>query len=69
VTLPRKLREALKVRPGDRIEFVLDSNGEVRVRAGEVDVSELKGLLRRSGRKPVSLEAMEDAISRRGEKR
>jgi antitoxin PrlF len=69
VTLPRKVREALKVRPGDRIDFVLDSNGEVRVRAGEVDVSELKGFLRRSGRKPVSLQAMEDAISRRGEKR
>jgi len=68
VTLPRRIREALRVRPGDRIDFVLAENGEVRVRAGEVDVSELRGLLRRPGRRPVSLEAMDEAIARRGER-
>ena len=69
VTLPQKVREALRVRPGDRIDFVLEGNGEVRVRAGEVDVSELRGLLRRPGRRPVTLEAMDEAITRRGERR
>lgn len=68
VTIPRKVREALRLRPGDRIDFVLGEDGEVRVRAGEVDVSELRGLLRRAGRRPITLEAMEDAIARRGEK-
>lgn len=68
VTLPRRIREALRVRPGDRIDFVLAENGEVRVRAGEVDVSELRGLLRRPGRRPVSLETMDEAIARRGER-
>ena len=42
VTIPRKVREALRLRPGDRIDFVLGEDGEVRVRAGEVDVSELR---------------------------
>lgn len=69
VTLPRKIREALKIRPGDRIDFVLGADGEVRVRAGEVDVAELRGLLKRPGRKAVSLRAMEEAIARRGEGR
>jgi AbrB family looped-hinge helix DNA binding protein len=69
VTLPRKIREALKIRPGDRIDFVLGADGEVRVRVGEVDVTELRGLLRRRGRRPVSLQAMEEAITRRGEVR
>jgi antitoxin PrlF len=69
VTLPRKVREALRIRPGDRIDFVLGRDGEVRLRAEEMDVSELRGLLRRPGRRPVSLQAMEDAISRRGEPR
>lgn len=68
VTLPRRIREALRVRPGDRIDFVLAENGEVRVRAREVDVSELRGLLRRPGRRPVSLEAIDEAIARRGER-
>ncbi len=68
VTLPRKVREALRIRPGDRIDFVLDETGEVRVRAGELDVNELRGLLHRARRRSVSLEAMAEAISRRGEK-
>jgi len=68
VTLPQRVREALRIRPGDRIDFVLDEDGEVRLRAGEVDVSALRGLLRRPRHRPVSLEAMEDAIARRGEK-
>jgi len=64
VTLPQKIREALRIRPGDRIDFVLGEDGEVWVRAGDMDVSELRGLLRRPGRKPVTLEAMEQAIAR-----
>ena len=66
VTIPRRVREALRIRPGDRIDFVLADNGEVRVRAGEVDVSALRGLLSRAGRGPVTLEAMDEAIARRG---
>ena len=64
VTLPQKVREALRIRPGDRIDFVLGEGSEVRLRAGDVDVSELRGLLRRPGRKPVTLEAKEQAIAR-----
>jgi AbrB family looped-hinge helix DNA binding protein len=66
VTLPQKVREVLRIRPGDRVDFVVDEKGEVRLRAGEVDVSELRGLLHRQGRKPVTLEAMEQAIARGG---
>lgn len=69
VTLPKQVRETLKVKAGDQIDFVLDAEGEVRVRAGRFDVRDLKGLLRRPGRKAVSLEAMDAAIARRGEAR
>jgi AbrB family looped-hinge helix DNA binding protein len=69
VTLPKQVRETLKVKPGDRIDFVLDADGEVRVRAGRFDVRDLKGLLHRAGRRPVSLETMNEAIARRGEPR
>jgi antitoxin PrlF len=67
VTLPQKIREALGIRPGDRIQFVLGEDGEVRLRAG-VNVSELRGFLRLPGRPAVSLEAMDNAISRRSER-
>lgn len=64
VTLPLKVREALRIRPGDRIDFVVSETGEVRLRAGDVEVGDLRGLLHRPGRRPVTLEAMDRAIAR-----
>jgi len=64
VTLPKAIRDFLKVRPGDPIDFLIESEGRVLVRPSNADVRELKGLLKRPGRKPVSLDAMEDAIGR-----
>ena len=69
VTIPKKVREVLRIGPGDRIEFVVDNEGKVRVSAGRNDVRDLKGLLHRPGRRAVTLEAMEEAVTRRGERR
>jgi len=62
LTLPKPIRDLLRVRPGDAVDFVVDDQGEVRVKAGRFQASDLRGLLRRSGRTPVSLEAMDEAI-------
>ena len=64
LTLPKAIRDRLRVGPGDTIDFVLDEDGDVRVRAGHVDARELRGLLHREGRKAVSVEAMDEAIRR-----
>lgn len=69
VTLPKKVRDALRIKPGDRIDFVLDGEGGARVRPGRFDVSDLKGILRQPGRRPVSLEKMQEAIERHGGRR
>lgn len=66
LTLPKKVREVLKVKPGDQVDFVVGVEGDVQVRAARIDLRELKGLLHRAGRAAVSLEAMEEAIARRG---
>ena len=68
VTLPRKVREVLRVGPGDRIDFVVDPDGTVTVRAARSDIADLKGLLHRRTRE-VSLSAMDDAILRDQSKR
>jgi hypothetical protein len=52
------------VRTGDAVDFVIEADGQVRVRAGEVDISELKGLLKQPGRRPVTLDEMDVAIRR-----
>jgi len=62
ITLPKAIRELLRLDTGDTVEFVVAESGEVQVRAGRYDVRDLRGLLRKPGRKPVSLEAMDEAI-------
>jgi antitoxin PrlF len=64
VTVPKKVREALKVGPGDQIDFVVQDDGQVSVRPVQIDVTELRGLLHRSHMRPVNLDEMDAAIAR-----
>jgi antitoxin PrlF len=65
VTIPKEIRELLKVESGDRIDFVIDPTGNVVVHAGTVHLGDLKGILHRPGRKAVSIEEMDQAVRRR----
>jgi len=69
ITLPRQVRQALGVTAGDRLDFTVEASGQVRVRAATEDVRALKGLLKRPGRRPVTLQQMDQAIARRGRRR
>jgi AbrB family looped-hinge helix DNA binding protein len=60
-TLPREVRTALGLGPGDRVRYVI-LDGEVRLLKAR-PVRELKGLLARPDRTPVSLEQMDAAIA------
>jgi AbrB family looped-hinge helix DNA binding protein len=62
LTLPKPIRERLRVRPGDTVDFVVTESGDILVRAGRVDVGELRGSLRKPGQKPVSLQRMDEVI-------
>jgi AbrB family looped-hinge helix DNA binding protein len=64
LTLPRQVRELLKVGTGDAVDFIIGADGEIRLRAGHVDVRDLQGLLHKPGRRPVTLDEMDDAIER-----
>ncbi len=68
LTLPQAIRTRLNVHAGDTIDFVVEPDGTIVVRAGGSDVTALRGLLHKPGRAPVSLDAMDDAIrqARRG---
>jgi AbrB family looped-hinge helix DNA binding protein len=62
-TIPKSIREELRLQPGDRIEFILEEDQVVLRRAG-ADITALDGMLDRSDREPVSVEAMNEAIER-----
>ena len=69
LTLPKAIRDLLRVGTGDRVDFVVKDDGTVLLRAATVDVRELKGLLHRKGLKPLSVGEMNAIIRRRGGRR
>ena len=60
-TVPKAVRVALSLEPGDQVRYVI-GDGEVRMLKAR-PVASLYGVLARPGRPPVSLEAMDDAIA------
>ena len=64
ITLPREVRDQLKVESGDNVIFFLNNRGEMVVDGVGGDVRDLKGFLKRRGQKRLSIEEMDAAILR-----
>jgi antitoxin PrlF len=62
ITLPKKLRELMHLRSGDKVEFVVDGDGNVMVIPMTSPITRLKGMVP-PPEKAVSLEDMEEAIA------
>jgi antitoxin PrlF len=65
ITVPARVREALGVGTGDRVEFVEIAPGRYEFIAATRPITALKGMFGKP-RKPVSIEEMNAAIARRG---
>ena len=65
ITLPKEIREQSQLKPGDRVEFLVGTDGRVTMWPITSDVTILKGLIPQA-QKPVTLEAMRATISQRG---
>jgi antitoxin PrlF len=65
LVIPKDIREYMRLQPGDRLDFIIQDDGDVVMRPMVADVRELKGLLKVSGRQPVSVAAMNEAIRKR----
>jgi len=59
-TIPKEVRDRLKLKAGDRVEFVIQEDGTALLIPKRVDVADLEGIL--VARRHVSLEEMDDAI-------
>jgi antitoxin PrlF len=66
ITIPSRVRAALGLEAGDRVEFVEQGEGQFVLVAATRSVRELKGLFRGKRKRPVSIEEMNAAIGRRG---
>ena len=61
ITIPIEIRRHLKLKHGDRIEFFIEREGEVRMVACNLDIRALKGILRPPPRR-ASLKEIDQAI-------
>ena len=55
-TVPKAIRESLRLKSGDRITFTLMPDGTVLMRVKNKSVMDLGGTLRRRGRKALPVE-------------
>ena len=66
VTIPKKIREFLKVKTSDKIIFTPIEDGQVLITTRQIPASALFGMLKhRRPARPVSLKEMDSAIRKR----
>jgi antitoxin PrlF len=63
ITIPREVREALSLKAGHRVSFVLREDGVVEMRPETVDLMSLFGVVK-PRIKGVSLREMDEAVRR-----
>ncbi len=64
VTLPKSVREKLNLKPGDRLDFQVMPDGTFIGRPATRSALDIVGILARPGRKPVSIQEMDEGIGR-----
>lgn len=69
ITVPKAVRQALGLHPGDKLEFVIGENREVLFKPVANKVDDVFGKLHKPGRKPVSVKAMNAAIKQKMKER
>lgn len=62
VTIPKEIRDYLKLETGTKVDFVITESGEVKVIPLVVNAQTLSGILKRTDKKIVTLEEMDKAI-------
>jgi AbrB family looped-hinge helix DNA binding protein len=57
-TIPKPIRDSLRMKAGDKMNFTLMPDGVVIMRVKNRHLSDLAGLLYKKGRKPVPVELL-----------
>ncbi len=65
VTIPKKVRERLKLHTGDKIEIMVTGEREAVIRPVSKKVDDLFCKLHKPGRKAVPVEAIDEAVRNR----
>jgi AbrB family looped-hinge helix DNA binding protein len=69
ITIPKAVRDALKLNAGDKIEFVVTDKREALIRPISKKVDDVFGILHRPDQKKVSVEEMNEGIRQKMKER
>lgn len=64
-TIPKQVRDYLKIHPGDRIDFELAGQGKVILKPANIDIRDLKGFLAAKTKKHATIDEMNSVIKQR----
>ena len=62
VTVPKNIRDQLRIETGSKLDFEVESDGSLRVRVLVRGSDNLFGLVHRPGVKALSIQAMDEGI-------
>ena len=65
ITIPKDIRDSLQLQVGDKVEFTITSSNEALIRPVTRRVDEVFGRLYKPGRKPISIEKMDEGIKQK----
>ena len=63
ITIPIEVRVKLGIKPGDRVSFVENENGEIILKAKTGSIMDLRGMWKWTG-KPATIEEMNEVIAK-----
>ena len=63
VTVPKAIRDHLKIESGTQLDFKLNEDGSISVRSLKRSALSIVGLLRRPGQAAVTVEQMNQAVA------
>ncbi|MDR9417170.1 MAG: AbrB/MazE/SpoVT family DNA-binding domain-containing protein [Gracilimonas sp.] len=63
VTIPKKIRDKLGLKPGDKLRFELNEQGKLEVTTKTYSIMDTAGILYRPGQKAKTVEEMDEGIA------
>ncbi len=69
ITIPKEIRDQVKLKPGQRVWFDVDTRGRLILTPRNQDINSIIGILKSPHRKPVTVRQMNEAVRQRFAKR
>ena len=66
ITIPKSIRDYLKLHTGDQVQFIIDRTGKVVLTAKTIDITEVVGMFNyKATKKKTTIRDMDEAIAKR----